>query len=164
MKDITCIVCKKEFKRKKSQILLAKRHYCSVKCQNIDKRKGKIISCFVCKREAYKKNKDLNNSKSKKYFCSTKCSNMWLGSQNQAENHPNWINGRAVYRDLLERKGDIKVCVMCKESNKIVLVAHHIDHNRQNNNTKNLTWLCRNCHFLVHHYNEEASRFNEIIK
>ena len=164
MKDVICKICKINFKRKKSQILLAKRHYCSVKCQNMDKRKGRIIACFVCKREVYIKNKDLKNSKSKKYFCNIKCSNLWLGSQNKVENHPNWVNGRAIYRDILNRKKGSKVCVMCKENNEIILVAHHIDHNRQNNNIKNLAWLCRNCHFLVHHYVEEDNKFNKMIK
>jgi hypothetical protein len=75
MENIRCDVCKKEFERKRSQVLLAKKHYCSVACQNIAKTKGKIVSCFICSRKVYKKNSDLNKSESRKYFCSIKCSN-----------------------------------------------------------------------------------------
>ncbi|MBI4281264.1 HNH endonuclease [Candidatus Uhrbacteria bacterium] len=38
--------------------------------------------------------------------------------------------------------------------NNRVLLVHHIDENRKNNVLSNLVWLCRNCHFLVHKYNE----------
>jgi predicted HNH restriction endonuclease len=27
-----------------------------------------------------------------------------------------------------------------------------VDKNRKNNKIKNLIWLCRNCHFLIHNY------------
>ncbi len=65
--------------------------------------------------------------------------------------HSNWKGGVHVYRKLLERSGVKKACLLCKIENEMVLVAHHIDHNRSNNTTDNLTWLCMNCHHLVHH-------------
>lgn len=164
MQDIRCDLCKKEFKRKKSQVLLAKKHYCSIRCQNIDKRKGKIIACFVCGRKAYKKNRDLVRSESKVYFCSIKCSNHWLGTNRQGTNHPNWVNGRFVYKKLLQRTGVSQICKLCGEKDKRVLVVHHIDQNRKNNALSNLIWLCQNCHFLIHHHIEEFNRFHKKIK
>jgi len=164
MENIKCDLCKNEFRRKRSQILLAKKHYCSTKCHNLDKRKGKIIVCFVCKRKVYKKNKDIDNSKNKKYFCSVKCSNQWLGSKNQGKNHPNWINGKSVYKNILKRTDISRFCRMCGEKDTRILVVHHIDQNRENNALTNLAWLCHNCHFLVHHYIKDLDKFNNLLK
>lgn len=41
-------------------------------------------------------------------------------------------------------------CVKCGVTNLKVLIVHHKDRNRQNNNLDNLEFLCRNCHFLEH--------------
>lgn len=161
MKEISCLVCKTKFKRKLSQVLSAEKHYCSLACCNFDKKKGRIISCYVCGKKVCKKNKDLQNSKSKKFFCSIHCSNMWIGSAKQGQNHPNWKQGRFSYKKMLERSTAKKTCVRCKETNELILVAHHIDQNRENNELSNLTWVCRNCHFLIHHYENELNMFNK---
>lgn len=152
MLDIKCELCGKEFKRKKSQVLLAKKHYCSIRCQNLDKKKGAIIECCVCGKKAYKKNKDINNSNNKKFFCDVKCSNKWLGSKKREQNHPNWINGKSSYKNILKRVDPMGVCNLCGEKDLRVLAVHHIDQNRDNNNLSNLAWLCHNCHFLVHNH------------
>ncbi len=152
MDDVRCEVCKKQFKRKKSQVLLAKKHYCSVECQNLDRKKGKIIECNVCSKRVYKKNKDIINSKNGKFFCSIYCSNKWLGNKNRGQNHTNWINGKSSYKEILKRVDMPRVCNLCGERDERVLIVHHIDHNRDNNSIINLVWLCCNCHFLVHNH------------
>ena len=164
MENVICELCRKNFKRKRSQVLLAKRHYCSIKCQNLDRKKGQIFACCVCGLRTYKKNKDINNSESKKYFCGVKCSNKWFGSNHRSENHPNWINGKFSYSDILKRREAVKVCNLCVEKDPRVLVVHHIDHDRDNNSLSNLVWLCHNCHFLVHNHSDELLRFNSKIK
>ncbi len=163
MKDVKCYLCKKIFKRKISQIKLAKRHFCSINCQNLSRRKGKIISCSVCSRRVYKKNKDLIKLANKYSFCSIKCSNILMNSLRKREKHPNWINGKTVYRNILSNSKVERVCRLCKEQDKRILMAHHIDHNRDNNKINNLSWLCYNCHFLVHHYSSEYERLNNIV-
>ena len=151
MKSIKCDQCGKVFERKISQVLLARRHFCSVVCQNNAKKLGKIIPCFVCGKKVYKKKKDIEASKGKKFFCGVTCSNMWLGSQRHGEQHPNWVNGRFAYKNILGRTNQKKECRLCKESDTRILSVHHIDKNRANNLARNLVWLCYNCHFLVHH-------------
>jgi len=42
------------------------------------------------------------------------------------------------------------ICSKCGFEDKRVLVIHHKDYNRKNNNINNLIWLCRNCHYLIH--------------
>ena len=67
-------------------------------------------------------------------------------------NAPNWIAGENAYRALLKRAKIPVVCSKCGIKDKRVLSVHHKDRNRKNNDLKNLEWLCRNCHFLVHWY------------
>jgi len=163
MKEVVCDTCGIKFMRKKSQLLLAKKHYCSIKCFNVSKMKGIFVDCYMCKKRVYKKNNDLRTSESKKYFCSIKCSNTWQGSNRRGENHPNWINGKSIYKLKLIRTDINSECRMCSENNPRVLVVHHVDQNRNNNQLSNLIWLCRNCHFLIHHYAKELLLFNKKI-
>jgi transposase-like protein len=39
-----------------------------------------------------------------------------------------------------------KVCEWCKTTKRVQV--HHMDHNRENNNLENLTWLCGSCNRL----------------
>lgn len=163
MKEISCDQCDVKFKRKISQVLLAKKHYCSVACQNKAKKKGAIVACHICSKRVYKKNKDLLSSEGGKYFCGIKCSNEWLGFLRRGNKHPNWISGKASYKNLLQRTNREKVCLLCCEKDIRILVVHHVDQDRTNNELHNLTWLCRNCHFLVHHDNSVLNKFNKRI-
>lgn len=159
MEYVVCDFCGKKFERKKSQIKLAVKHYCSIQCSEQGRKKGKMIKCFTCKKLTYKSLKDLNNSKNKKYFCSQICSNLWIGKQQRAENNPNWEGGKASYKILLKRTNIEQKCVLCEKRDTRILCVHHIDKNRANNSINNLTWLCHNCHSLVHYDNVERQKF-----
>lgn len=78
-------------------------------------------------------------------------------------NHPNWKGGRSTYRDNLIKSKISKICKLCKIKDCRILAVHHIDRNRKNNKMGNLTWLCHNCHFLVHHFKEEKEKFMEVL-
>jgi hypothetical protein len=158
MENIICDFCSREFKKKKSQLKLSAKHYCSIHCSEQGRRKGKTIQCFTCDKLTYKSLKDLKNSKSGKYFCSQICSNVWIGKQQRAGNNPNWTGGLSSYKILLKRTKSKQVCNLCGKDNLKMLCVHHLDRNRKNNNMQNLIWLCRNCHFLVHHYKKEENR------
>ncbi len=164
MVDITCDFCSKKFLRKPSQIKRCKNCFCSTECQYKARRKGRYVNCFICKKQVYKQQKDLLQSQSKKYFCSRSCSNKWHGSEFVGEKHPNWIDGRFVYKNILLKTKIARICFLCDNKNTQVLVAHHIDQNRKNNNFKNLIWLCRNCHHLVHNYNDVSIIFSDKLK
>ena len=66
------------------------------------------------------------------------------------EDHPNWKDGSNAYRSILLKEGGSILCGDCGFDDKKVLVVHHIDRNRKNNEKINLKWLCRNCHYLEH--------------
>jgi predicted HNH restriction endonuclease len=65
------------------------------------------------------------------------------------------LNGRYSYRSVLTRNGITKVCNSCKTKDERILAVHHIDKDKFNNSLENLVWLCHNCHFLVHHYEDK---------
>ena len=67
-------------------------------------------------------------------------------------------NGESAYRRILISSGEIKKCILCKIEDFKVLSVHHIDKNRKNNNISNLTWVCQNCHYLIHHCLTEENK------
>jgi len=158
MEEVSCDLCKNKFKRKLSQISYSENHYCSSTCYNKAKRLGVYTKCANCHEPIYKTLKAVKISKNKKFFCSRQCNNIVLGQIYSRHNHPNWKGGEYSYKEYMNKQKVKKDCAMCNISIKSVLVVHHIDKNRKNNNLGNLIWLCRNCHFLVHHYQEESNK------
>ena len=162
MEQIGCDFCGTKFYRKRSQILYSKNHYCSDECRYSFSKKGKMVNCSRCNKEIYKSPKDLSRSKSKKYFCSQHCANTWIGKIFSREKHPNWKGGKHSYKEAMLRLSQSPKCVFCKDEDKRILAVHHIDKDRNNNNLKNLMWLCHNCHFLIHHYSREQNKLKKI--
>ncbi len=64
-----------------------------------------------------------------------------------------------MYRDVLQKVRPANRCVFCGIRDKRVLAVHHVDGNHRNNKVKNLTWLCHNCHHLVHRDSVERRKF-----
>ncbi len=155
MDKVKCEFCKKFFSKKRSQIKLSNHNFCSKQCTYFARRKGKVVKCSECGAKIYKSLKSLKRSKYQKYFCSWNCSNLWLGRKSRGKFHPNWNGGSSSYKNLLSRTSKTQNCILCGIENKKVLLAHHLDKNRNNNNISNLCWLCCNCHFLVHHYKDD---------
>lgn len=164
MDEVKCELCGKIFKKKRSQIKLSNHNFCSKSCAWFASRKGKMISCNECGAEVYKSLKSLKSSKYKKYFCSWNCSNAWLGRKNRGKSHPNWNGGSSSYKNLLLHSNLNTKCILCGIKNQKILLAHHIDKNRNNNNISNLRWLCCNCHFLVHHYKNIENKLLKKLK
>ena len=158
MPYIPCRICRRKFYAKPSWLKRGEGKFCSIGCYTQARKTGKTINCFVCGKETYKPLKELNRSKYKRFFCSKKCSTPWRNSLYTGKRHPNWKYGEFSYKDTMNRNGAPQVCTLCATRNKEVIIVHHIDKNRKNNNISNLTWLCRNCHFLVHHYDDENKK------
>jgi hypothetical protein len=154
MPDVRCRFCRKVFHAKPSWIAYGHAKYCSQECQFRARRKGKVVQCFICKKNAYKPPKALKNSKSGKYFCSKSCQTVWRNTMVfVGSRHSNWKNGEHVeYRNIMAKNKVRPICKICKKKDKRVLCVHHKDRNRKNNTISNLTWLCYNCHHLVHNH------------
>jgi hypothetical protein len=161
MPILKCRVCNKEFYAKLNWIKKGYGKYCSVGCRGIFQRMGKKIKCHTCGKEIYRSLRDIKRSKSGNFFCNKICSNEWIGKQQRTENNPNWEGGESSYKIILKRTDSSPTCFLCGENNYRILCAHHKDKNRSNNNVQNLIWLCRNCHFLVHHYKNEENHLNK---
>ncbi len=159
MVDVNCGICKSVFYVKPSWLKKGKGKYCSIVCSAQNRKTGKMISCFICGKEAYKPLKELDKSQNGKFFCSKKCSTPWRNSLFTGEKHPNWKHGEFSYKETIKRSKISQICILCGTKNKKVIIVHHADKNRKNNKLSNLAWLCRNCHFLVHHYEKENRKF-----
>lgn len=160
MPTVVCKNCTELFYAKPSWIKNGYGKYCSRKCSSISQKNGKSFNCHICKKVIYRSNKNQNTSKSGKFFCTKSCQTHWRNSEvNIAERHPNWTTGQSSYRERLKRSGRPQTCSKCHSRDTRILAVHHKDKNRDNNKLSNLIWMCHNCHYLVHHYNDEAKGF-----
>jgi len=147
---VKCSKCGKEFWKVKRELekLKGEKIYCSVKCT----RKRVKVRCSYCNKEFEKTEDRIKRSKSGLYFCCRKHKDLaqefnfglkeiWSSS---------YKNGQGIdYREHAFKHFEPK-CSRCGyDEYKEALEVHHIDENRQNNKSENLTILCRNCHALV---------------
>lgn len=150
MPQAKCQVCNHEFYVKPSHKKMGWGKYCSAKCRTKSQYIGENVKCHVCQKEIYRSPSQIKHSKSGKFFCNKQCQTKWRNNLFSREKHPNWSGGVGSYRNFLKRKSKKPACVACGIPDERVLSAHHIDHDRKNNRLSNLTWLCMNCHHLVH--------------
>lgn len=152
MPIVKCLVCSERFYTKPNWIKIGRGKYCSVFCAGKSRRKGRNTKCALCTREVYKSLKSIKSSKSGKLFCGKRCSIQWHNSYYVQERHSNWKFGEFSYKRNVIRNKIKAYCRLCNITDKRILLIHHLDENRKNNKLDNLTWLCYNCHFLVHRY------------
>lgn len=152
-----CRLCGKGFYTKPSWIRRGHGFYCSQKCQYQAARKGKMVNCFICGKDVYREPRQL--TRSDKYFCSKSCQTQWRNTFFSGSKHANWKGGQFVaYRRILMRDSRPQICALCGTRDVRILTVHHIDENHKNHRIDNLMWLCHNCHFLIHNYDEERGR------
>lgn len=157
---VACANCRTGFYAKPSWIKNGGGKYCSQICSHQAQKRGKVASCYICKKQVYKSQQARSRSKSGNFFCGKSCQAIWRNSKLYiGEYHVNWKGGRSSYRQRLLRTDLAQVCSKCETDDKRVLAVHHKDKNRLNNKFSNLIWLCHNCHYLVHHYKDESEGF-----
>lgn len=161
----SCRVCKNKFYAKPSWLKRGWGKYCSQQCQFTANRRGRFVNCYICNKTVWRAPKKLEHSQSKKFFCSKSCQTKWRNSiVFVGPNHANWRGGSNVnYRNVLIKNNIKQICKKCKTPDKRILAAHHIDEDRGNNKLENLVWLCPNCHFLIHHYENEKRTLMETL-
>jgi 5-methylcytosine-specific restriction endonuclease McrA len=94
----------------------------------------------------------MSNSKSGLFFCSREHKDLAQRIGGIKEIQPDhYGEGKySKYRTKALRFLE-QVCNRCGyQEHPEILQAHHIDHNRSNNDIKNLEMLCPNCHALEH--------------
>lgn len=154
MPQVRCKICARDFYAKPNWLENGWGKYCSRECQYEGQKTGITVRCFICKKAIYRTRKELRVSKSKKYFCTKTCQTLWRNKEFSGPRHGQWKGGKNVaYRKLLLKSRTERICKRCRLEDERVLVVHHLDKNPKNNTLENLTWLCNNCHYLVHQHN-----------
>ncbi len=147
---VPCAYCKKPTSKFKHHVTYNKQHgyknYCSASCKNKSKQTGSYAPCTNCSTPVWRTNSTKARSKSGKYFCSRHCATVVNNTVYKSnEHHPNYISGKASYRELAFKYYGVK-CKLCNYNIKKVLEVHHIDSNRSHNSVSNLMVLCPNHH------------------
>jgi len=150
MPKMKCKICNKEFYVKPSHQKIGYGQFCSRACHFKNQRRGKYVLCAACEKEIWRMPKELRKSKSNKFFCGKSCQTKWRNKQFSGIKHPNWRGGEHTYPRLMKEYGVQPICKHCGIKDRRVLIIHHLDHDRKHNTKDNLTWLCRNCHYLIH--------------
>lgn len=162
MPYVKCSVCNKQFYGKPSHIAKGWAKVCSRDCLYKLQKTEKIVACSQCGRDTYKNESTLRRSDSNMFFCNKSCQTIWRNKLYTKEKHANWISGKASCRSILIRENRLLVCAKCSTTDSRILAVHHRDKNRDNNSVRNLSWLCHNCHYLVHHYDNESVGFLDL--
>jgi|SRR3989338_3806903 len=146
----TCKQCGTVFTAKPSLVERGMAIFCSRFCSYESLRAGEERGCVTCGRIVYKTRKDLERSKSGKFFCGKSCQTIWRNKEFSRDKHKNWKGGSSTYRTIAKQNGDPVICSRCGARDMRILAVHHMDENHGNNDPGNLQWLCHNCHYLTH--------------
>ena len=108
-------------------------------------------NCTTCGKEVERQPAQAKRSKTGNIYCSKSCA---ITNNNRLfrkwVNHPQYVEGRSIYRKLKIESVENPKCEVCGFDNPIALEVHHIDENRKNNKIENLQILCCNCHRIKH--------------
>lgn len=149
----SCVTCKKAFHARPSHIRNGWGKFCSIKCKGKSQINQTKVICATCGKIITRPpSKIERRSKSKKFFCNKSCFAIWKNkTMFVGPGHPQWTDGHASYRRMMLRRASQPLaCAHCGFNDIRALLVHHVDHSRKNNATKNLLWLCHNCHYLIH--------------
>ncbi len=158
-----CKICRNSFYAKPNWIRRGWGIYCSRACLHKGQIRGVYIECSMCGKETFRPQSQIKKSKSRKFFCTKSCQTLWRNKLFSGDRHPNWKGGEYVYRKIMQGLKTRPVCKLCELRDQRILIVHHLDANRKNNNIHNLIWLCHNCHFLVHHHKPEKMKLKKIV-
>lgn len=125
--------------------------YCSTDCFKQATRNKAILSCYTCAKTFERNVSALKKSKYQIYFCSRKCKEY---SQSIASGHNiitprHYDTDKRRYRDMAFRNLPNKCCD-CGIEALYLLIVHHIDGDRDNNELSNLEIVCHNHHAIRH--------------
>ena len=152
----TCEECGIDFTIKKYEEKSRPARFCSPQCRgrHHSKQPGTqvVLECPVCAK-TFKRIPALASPGSS--CCSRLCANKLHSTRMRQSGNPNYQHGRgwepydpgfaAISRAIRKMDG---CCVVCGA--KAALHCHHIDHDKRNNDPRNLVTLCNFCHPAYH--------------
>jgi hypothetical protein len=140
--NTNCLICHKPSYKRPVEIQRNNgRVYCSVGCYGISCRKEN--PCIVCGK--------LILAGANKKTCSRACANKHrTGIQYKINQPRDKVKSQRMLKvRLLDQRG--KSCERCTYDKYKILVVHHKDRNRNNNDLTNLELICPNCHAEEHY-------------
>ena len=161
-----CRHCKSHFHASMKEHTRGNANFCSRSCStsfnNHDKKQKRSHNniCAMCGTTFYRAISKKLNSKSGLYFCSRLCKDLAQRSDGLEGFNPySYTNGKTAYRDRAFKEF-VHSCSVCGyDEYKNVLVVHHKDYDRNNNNMDNLQILCPTCHAVIH-YTSKTGRWS----
>ena len=143
-----CLVCGKGFNDRPSR----KRKTCSRQCfYEYSRTERIVVKCNNCGKSISRVPSDLR-SKNNLYFCDRKCKEFAQsisGGNIEALQPKGYNGGTTKYREWAFDKYGYE-CSECGLLEEHLLVVHHKDGNRNNNELNNLKVVCHNCHAKLH--------------
>ena len=159
---LNCLECGKEFLQRPAELTRVKSHgrntgrFCSRACcgKHRSEHTPKLednCKCAVCGKTFYRNSYRRNKPHSGLSFCSRQCKDKGQSFEcNFPKMRPKkYKNGYSMYRKHALRRHGAK-CAECGFAVAHILVVHHKDGDRNNNNIENLEVLCPNHHALRH--------------
>lgn len=149
-----CKYCGKIFYVDKSRLKYDRGKYCSRSCMYKAQYNQKEAVCKYCGRKFTKYKSYFEYRESNGKYCSQEC----FVKSRYGENNPAWKGGKSFepygseFNEMLKdkvRNRDNNQCMLCgitKEENEKKLDVHHINYNKNFNESINLITLCRSCH------------------
>jgi hypothetical protein len=144
-KDVekTCTICESTFFAARCRADVAK--YCSRSCyyKSMAKKGTVILKCDICSKE-YRRPPSHSHYKTK--TCSLVCRGLATRTEKPVSgDYPS-------VKSWMKRRNMLKSCIRCSyDEHPEILVIHHADRDRRNNDLSNLEILCPNCHALEHY-------------
>jgi hypothetical protein len=133
-----CKNCGREFTTWESRTT----KFCNKKCYGDWMRKTTMIVCEYCGIEFHRRHSELS---AKHHYCSRNCFALARLKKLPRNRHTKGLRNMLLKRDKLIK------CCKCGFNVPAILVVHHKDGDRRNNNLSNLQILCPNCHSLLHY-------------
>lgn len=155
---MTCEYCDAQFTVRTSYVERGQGRFCSRSCSSkrIQQLRAAAVTpnveCAYCGEPFYKNPSKMANSKSGLFFCCREHKDLAQRHGGIAEiQPPHYADGKCAYRAKAFRllKNECLDCGFDKCTN--ILVVHHLDMDRTNNDISNLVLLCPTCHDIRHY-------------
>lgn len=151
----TCLFCDNPFRAPRGELNRGNGKFCSLSCSSKYRasQRPKLqpnSRCALCLVPIYRNQSRLRKSKSGLQFCSRDCKDKAQSLDVRLLRIPHYGTGKSSYRQRALAKLPI-ICNRCG-FNRVptILLVHHKDRNRENNELENLEVLCPNCHTEEH--------------
>ena len=142
-RNIECVVCGAEFKIKLYRWSTAK--YCSNTCKSkaMTHPGSGFVACVICGKMHRRRAAHMGY----RHTCSLRCRGLADRTESPASK-----DFSSSTRRWLKRRKMLNCCGRCGyDDHPGILVIHHTDRDRTNNDIGNLEVLCPNCHALEHY-------------